>query len=45
MQYPLDSPPAWRYTAKDALRSPSVPAVAKFRKAIEDAEKHQGKKP
>jgi len=45
VQYPLDSPPAWRYTAKDALRAPSVPAVAKFRKAIEDAEKKQGKKP
>ena len=36
---PLDGPPAWRYTGKDALKSPSVPAVAEFRKAIEDAEK------
>ena len=40
---PLDGPPAWRYTGKDALKSPSVPAVAEFRKAIEDAEKQQQK--
>jgi len=36
---PLDSPPAWRYIAPDALRSPSVPAVAAFRKAVAAAEK------
>src|SRR5271157_1265341 len=29
-EYPLDSPPIWRYVAKDALSSPSVPAVAQF---------------
>jgi len=40
---PLDGPPAWRYTGKDALKSPSVPAVAEFRKAIEEAEKQQQK--
>jgi hypothetical protein len=34
---------AWRYTSKDALKSPSVPAVAEFRKAIEEAEKQQQK--
>ena len=43
--HPLDGPPAWRYVAKDALRSPSVPAVAEFRKAIEEAEKQQKSKP
>jgi hypothetical protein len=38
---PLDAPAAWRYANKDALRSPSVPAVAEFRKVIEAAEKQQ----
>jgi hypothetical protein len=38
---PLDGSAAWRYVDKDALRSPSVPAVAEFRKAIEEAEKRQ----
>lgn len=38
---PLDGPPIWRYMSKDALKSPSVPAVAEFRKAIEEAEKQQ----
>lgn len=36
---PLDSPPAWRYTAKNALASPGVPAVDAFRKAVDDSEK------
>lgn len=36
---PLDSPAVWRYTAKDALASPGVPAVDAFRKAIADSEK------
>ena len=36
---PLDSPPVWRYMSKDALRSPGVPAVDAFRKAIVEAEK------
>lgn len=38
---PPDGAFAWRYTAKDALRSPDVPAVAEFRKAIEEALKQQ----
>lgn len=42
---PLDSPPAWRYVASDALQSPSVPAVDKFRQAIADAEKAASKGP
>ena len=42
---PLDTAPAWRYTASDALQSPSVPAVDRFRKAIADAEKAAQKGP
>jgi len=38
-QDPLNSPPVWRYTRKDALASPGVPAVDAFRKAINDSEK------
>ena len=36
---PLDSPPLWRYSGRNALQHPGVPAVDKFRKAIEDSEK------
>jgi len=36
---PLDGPPIWRYVAKNALESPSVPAVDEFRKAIAESEK------
>ena len=36
---PLDSSPIWRYSSRDALQHPSVPAVDKFHKAIEQAEK------
>ena len=36
---PLDAPPVWRYTGKDALESPGVPAVNAFHKAINDSEK------
>ena len=43
VEYPLDSSPVWRYSAKDALNSPNVPAVAQFRKVIEEAEKQQQK--
>jgi hypothetical protein len=42
---PLDSPPVWRYSAHDALRSPGVPAVDAFRKAILEAEKQQAVNP
>jgi len=31
------SAPIWRYAAKDALKYPGVPAVAEFRKAIEQS--------
>jgi hypothetical protein len=42
---PSDRSAAWRYASKDALHSPNVPAVAEFRKAIEDAERQQKSKP
>lgn len=42
---PLDAPPVWRYSAKDALRSPDVPAVEEFQKQITEAEKQQAAKP
>ena len=41
----LDSPPVWRYSARDALRSPSVPAVDVFRRLIIEAEKQQAANP
>lgn len=43
VEYPLDHSPVWRYAKKDALRSPDVPAVAEFRKLLEEAEKQQNK--
>ena len=44
VEYPLDNAPVWRYVAKDALRSPSVPAVAQFQKVIEQTEKELAQK-
>jgi len=37
----LDSPPVWRYIAKDGLRAPNMRAVDEFRKAVTDSEKPQ----
>src|SRR5579859_949272 len=43
---PLDSNPAWKYVAKDALHPHTVPAVAEFRKALAEADKQaSAKKP
>ena len=42
---PLSRPAAWRYIKKDSLKSPDVPAVAEFRKAVEEADKQQKSKP
>lgn len=39
----LERAPVWRYVGKNGLRSPDVPAVAEFRKAIEAAVKQQQK--
>ncbi|HKN77260.1 MAG TPA: hypothetical protein VJW94_18935 [Candidatus Acidoferrum sp.] len=39
LENPMERAPSWRYTAKDALHSPEVPAVDVFRTAIEEAEK------
>jgi hypothetical protein len=45
VEYPLDSVPVWRYSGQGALLSPNVPAVARFREAIEKAEKNAKHKP
>jgi len=37
--------PVWRYSNKNALHSPNVPAVDEFRKLIDEAEKQQKTKP
>jgi hypothetical protein len=42
---PLDAPAVWRYTARDALRSPDVPAVDEFRKLIAESDKQLARKP
>ncbi len=42
---PLESSPVWRYTAKNALQSPAVPAVEEFQKLVTEAEKQQAAKP
>jgi hypothetical protein len=42
---PLDLPPVWRYTAKDALASPDVPAVEEFRKVVTESEKQLASHP
>ena len=39
IQYPLDNPAVWRFTAKDGLKPPAVAAVEQFRKAVEESEK------
>ena len=40
-RYPLDGIVVWRYSGRDGLKSPNVPAVAAFQKAIEDSVKQQ----
>lgn len=47
VDHPLDSPSIWRYTAKDALHPPKIPAIDELRKAINETEKatQQKKKP
>ena len=42
---PLDGPIAWRWDRKNALHAHDVPAVAEFRKAIEEAEKQGQQNP
>jgi hypothetical protein len=44
-EYSAAVAPVWKYVAKNGLKSPDVPAVAEFRKAIEDALKQQKKTP
>jgi hypothetical protein len=45
VEYPLDTPPLWRYMAKDALKAPRVEAVEQFRKAINESEQQRQQKP
>lgn len=40
-----DYPAVWRFSGKDALRSPGVPAVDAFRKLIVEAEKQRAENP
>jgi hypothetical protein len=42
---PLNAPPVWRYSEKDALESPDVPAVDAFRALIVQSEKQLAGKP
>lgn len=42
---PLDSPPVWRYSSKNALSSPDVPAVEAFRKLVAESEKELASHP
>jgi hypothetical protein len=42
---PLDASPVWRYSGKNALASPSVPAVEVFRKLIAESEKQLASHP
>jgi hypothetical protein len=43
VERPLERPPVWRYMAKDALRSPNVPAVSEFKKLVDETIKQQQK--
>lgn len=45
VDYPLDTPPLWRYTGKDALKAPRVDAVEQFRKAVNESEQQRQQKP
>jgi hypothetical protein len=42
---PLSQPAVWKYGSVDALRAPDVPAVAEFRKLIEETEKEKSATP
>ncbi|PYU68870.1 MAG: hypothetical protein DMG52_30255 [Acidobacteria bacterium] len=40
----LNRPVAWRYARKNGLKSPEVPAVGEFKKAVDEAVKQQQQK-
>jgi len=44
VDYPLDRPFIWRYTAKDALHPPKVSAIDELRKAFDETEKSAQRK-
>jgi len=44
IEYPLDSPPVWRYIAKDCLKPPKMAAVEEFRKTLAAADKLRAQK-
>jgi hypothetical protein len=45
IENPMDSPPVWRYVAKDGLKPHKVPAVDQFRKVIDKTEQAAANKP
>jgi hypothetical protein len=42
---PMDSPPVWRYVAKDGLKPHKVPAVDAFHKAVVESDQAASKQP
>jgi hypothetical protein len=45
VEYPLDAPPIWRYSAKDALKAPRVEAIEQFKKAIDESAQQRQHRP
>jgi len=45
IEHPLDAAAIWQYRAVNALRGPKVPAIERFRKAIEESERQLQQKP
>lgn len=39
VEYPLDMPPVWTYSGRDALKAPEVAAVAELKKVFGESEK------
>lgn len=39
VEYPLDYPPVWMYSRKDALKGPEMAAVAELKKVFEESER------
>ena len=43
VEHPLDRAPVWRYIHAEGLRGPAVPAVTRFREAVEEAQRQAQK--